>query len=370
MQTDLAPALTRFGFDLHRRLAAGQEGNLVSSPYSVAAVLAMALAGARGETADQLRDVLGGDQAEAIASLERSLARRDEEGVAVSVANRLWAHGGLRWSEDFLRALRSAFGAEPATADFAAEPDTARREINAWVAERTRQRIVDLLAPGVVDPDTRLVLVNAIHLRTPWIVPFGRRATAPGPFHRLDGSTAETLFMHGSAQGYASGPGWEAVDLRAHGELGLVVLLPEGGRFAELEATVDDSWLSGLRFRRPRVDLALPRWTVRSESDLKPALAALGLPLVFGPGADFGGMTTDERLHASAAVQQAFVAVDEEGVEAAAATGLVMARLSAPVEHVTVTVDRPFLYVLRDTESGTPLFIGRVLDPTVHETDA
>lgn len=369
----LGPALTRFGLGLYRELTAGRDDNLVCSPFSVAAVLGMLLPGARGETAAQLRTVLGVEQPDSLARFDRALAGRGEppdrpdgedETVRIAVANRLWAQGGLRWSGAYLDALESQFGAAPAMADFRAGPDRARQEINAWVAGRTEQRIADLLGPGSVDAATRLVLVNAIHLKSPWLNPFQPEYSHPLPFHRLDGSSPEVTFMHGATFGYATGPGWAATELACQGDLSVLVLLPDPGRFAELEAAVDEAWLAALEFRSAAVELRIPRWTTRTAADLVPALTALGLRLTFSDAADFSGMA-DDPLFASAAVQQAFIAVDERGVEAAASTALLVAACGAsPPEQVRFTADRPFLYLVRDTGTGVPLFVGRVTDPT------
>ena len=373
-------AVTAFTADVYGLLARGATGNLVCSPYSVAVALGMCLQGARGGTATEILDVLHATDAAALAAglngIDAALAARPgsdpgaDRGVVLDGANSLWGQRGVGWRPEFLDVLAREFGTGMRVVDYLTDPEGARRQINAWVAERTRDRIPELVPPGAITPDSRLTLVNALYLKASWQTPFVPDLTAAGPFHRVDGSTSTADLMHagdgGTPVGWAEGDGWTAVDVPyADGEVALAVVVPDAGRFAAVEGAMA-GWLPRVLggLETFPVDLALPRWTSRTQVDLVPALAGLGMPGAFGPGADFGGMTGEERVFIGAAVHEGYIAVDEAGTEAAAATAIVMRvmGLSSPPER-SLVVDRPFLYVLHDRPTGTPLFVGRVLDP-------
>ncbi|MDP3893313.1 serpin family protein, partial [Nocardioides sp.] len=221
---------------------------------------------------------------------------------------------------------------------------------------------------------TRLVLVNALYLKAPWEEPFEESETGPRPFHLLDGSTVDVDTMTGqlALSRHGTGEGWEAVQLPyAGGELAMTVILPDEGRLADVEARVAAGELDQLlaSLGPTMVDLTLPRWTFRSTSPLKDTLATVGMPTAFTDDADFLGMTSPETpsperdLLIKDVLHETFIAVDEEGTEAAAATAVVMGLTSAPT-YEPVVVDRSFLFVIHDVEHGTPLFLGRVTDPS------
>jgi serpin B len=373
-------AVTAFTADVYGLLARGATGNLVCSPYSVAVALGMCLQGARGGTATEILDVLHATDAAALAAglngIDAALASRPgpdptpDRGVVLDGANSLWGQRGVAWRPEFLDVLAREFGTGMRVVDYLTDPEGARRQMNAWVAERTRDRIPELVPPGAITPDSRLTLVNALYLKASWQTPFVPDLTTAEPFHRLDGSTSTADLMHagygGASVGYARGDGWTAVDLPyTYGEVALAVVVPDDGRFADVERAIA-AWLPQVLGGLDTfpVALALPRWTSRTQVDLVPALAGLGMPGALGPGADFGGMTGEERVFIGAAVHEGYIAVDEAGTEAAAATAIVMRvmGLPSPPER-SLVVDRPFLFVLHDRPTGTPLFVGRVLDP-------
>lgn len=226
------------------------------------------------------------------------------------------------------------------------------------------------LGAGVLDALTRLVLVNAIYLKAPWEEPFLPMLTQRRPFQLSDGSVVDADTMTGSlgSASFAAGPGWRAARLPYAGRhLAMTVIVPDQPKADQLDRLLDQPQLNQIMTSVrpvPLLSLQLPRWRFRVQIDLKGQLAALGMPIAFDPyGADFTGMTTDEQLYISHVLHQAFIAVDEEGTEAAAATAVVMKDLSLPVATV-LKVDRPFLFVIHDIDTATPLFIGRVSDPT------
>jgi serine protease inhibitor len=373
-------AVSAFTGDLYPRVAPKLSGNMVISPLSVATALGMTLQGARGETAEQMRAVLHADSDAGIAaglgSLRQALASRsgparnragDQVDVQLREANSLWGQRRVRWEEPFLTGLARWFAAGLNLVDYA-NPEQARGAINDWVSEQTRGRIPELVPRGALDGDSRLTLVNAIWFKAGWQLPFEPHGTRTQPFTRVDGTRVDTPMMSGSGQWFTEGRGWRAADLRYAGEqLAMTVVLPDAGHFAEIERTMDGDWLRRLvtGLRHLPVRLELPRWKVRSQVDLGPALSALGMPLAFAPRADFSGMTRQDRLHVSAVLHEGWIAVDEHGTEAAAATAVIMATVSAAAFPQALVADRPFLFVLRDVPTGTPLFLGRVTDPTV-----
>jgi serpin B len=375
-------AIAAFGLDLYR-LVAADASNVVVSPASIAIAVAMARAGARGETAAEIDDVLralgSAEHAAWISALDQALASRtgtfeDAMGepmeVTLRIANAPFGQRGFPLEPAYLEALGARFGAGLRLVDYAGDPEAARALINAWVDDRTERRIPELLSPGDVDALTRLVLVNAIYLKAAWQQPFPETSTRPAPFTRPDGSTIDVPTMATSAEyAYAAGDGWRAVELPyVGGQLAMTILVPD-----DLAAFVDD--LDAAAFAAitdalapAMVDLSMPKFGIETKADLVRTLAALGMPTAFDPErADFSGMTAAERLYVSAVVHQANIDVDEKGTEAAAATAVVMRATSQPAERVTLRVDRPFLFAIRDVPTGTILFLGQVADPAASE---
>jgi len=349
----------------------------------VALALAMARAGARGETAAEMDVVLGAvasdEHAGWLNALDAALAGRsgtfpDAVGkpypVALRIANAPFAQRGMTLVPAYLEALASRFGAGLRLVDYRADPEAARRQINGWVDEQTVQRIPELLVPGIITTDTRLTLVNAIYLKAPWLTPFSPEATKPGAFSRPDGSTVDVPMMSLSESlPYAEGTGWRAVELPyVGGSLALTIIVPDS--MAAFQSSLTPDLLAGLTGAlQPRsVQLALPKFGIESKTDLATTLAAMGMPLAFDPDrADFSGITTEERLVISAVIHQANIDVDEKGTEAAAATAVVMRATGAPAEPVALRVDRPFLFALRDVPTGAILFLGRIADPSAKD---
>ena len=364
-------------------LLAAEEGNLVYSPASIRLALAMTYAGARGETAAQMADVLRFDLADqalhaAFNALDQELASRNKEfpatgdgverKVQLSIANSLWGQDGFTFVPAFLDTLAEDYGAGMRVVDFVGATEAARQAINDWVAGETNDRITDLIPEGVLSEATRLVLANAVYLDATWSWLFNKEDTFEAPFFLLDGSEISVDTMHQDRSfRYAAGEGWQAVELPYVGdELAMLFLVPDSGRFAEVEALVGagllDEVIAGLE--STLVDLGLPKYEFRFKSSVADLLAAMGMPAAFDPAAaDFSGMTTEAPLFISDVIHEAFIKVDEEGTEAAAATAVIMDLTSAPSGMVNLQIDRPFLFSLYDHETGEILFMGRVLNP-------
>ncbi len=374
---------TAFALDLHRELVDYEPGeNLFVSPYSISVALAMTWAGARGETADEMAETLRfavdqDDLHPAFAALQAELGERgaddeeEDQPFEFNDANALWGLDEYPYRESFLETTDEHYGAGLRTLDFAADPEAARQEINEWIETETEERIDELLPENSVDEDTRLVLTNAIYFLATWAKTFSEDATEDRPFTALDGSTADVPLMSQSERfPYAEVDGHQVIELPYVGEeVGMVVILPAAGEFETVEQELDGERLAelfdALDDREGRIEL--PRFEFESGVDLSETLAGMGMPTAFEEGAaDFSGMADPEAagegLFIGGVYHDAFVAVDEEGTEAAAATGVVMQPDSAPLDPFEMTVDRPFLFAIRDRPTDAILFLGRVVD--------
>ena len=364
-----------FALDLYDVLRT-EEGNLFCSPFSISIALAMTYGGALGETAEQmattLHFTLPGEQLHpAFNALERLLEGRnqpaDEDALPfrLNIANSIWGQDGYPFLDSFLDLMAESYGAGLNVLDFARDPELCRGIINDWVADHTEQKILDLIPPGAIDTLTRMVLANAIYFNASWEFPFETEDTVDGAFVSLDESTL-TVPMMTQTEGfsYAEGEGYRALNLPYDGrEVSMLVVLPDAGRFAEIEdalalvlADVDEGW----EYRM--VDLTMPRFEATSSFRLRETLQALGMTIPFTSGvADFNAMADTHELFISDVIHKAFVSVDEAGTEAAAATAVIMEGSGMP-EHAEFTMNRPFLFLIRDA-SGALLFLGRVLEP-------
>jgi serpin B len=368
---DATVSTNRLALDLYGQLRAGG-GNVFFSPHSIASALAMTYAGARGQTADEMRDVLHlGHEADAVharfAALDQALEERD--GVELAVANALWGQEGFGFREPFLESLERHYGAGLRRVDFDAGLAAAVAEINRWVAKQTNDRIEQLVAEDSFTPPIRLVLTNAIYFKGAWAQPFDERATREGPFHLAGGGTVTVpLMRQKSGFRYQDGDGFAALELPYEGEeIAMLVVLPdEVGGLEALERSLTPEMLEGWidDLQDERVDVVLPRFRLETRYALADHLAELGMSSAFDrETADFSGITGRRDLFISAVIHKAFVETDEEGTEAAAATAVGMALTSVPAPPKTFHADRPFLFLVRDRETGAVLFLGRIANP-------
>jgi serpin B len=393
-----ANATNQLGVDLYRQLATGNE-NLCLSPYSIESALAMTFAGADGETKTEMARVLyfpNGDDAihASFAALQNSLTEMSQktakiaeqstkhsgpsEPITLAIANRLFAQNDYEFHDPFQQLVKKFYGAPFELVNFKENPDVARVHINNWVAEQTRDKIRDLIPTRGVNELTRLVLANAIYLKAPWVWEFSDKLTTPKPFHLRGGAAIEVPNMNNrKSYGYAKRDGFTAVALPYSGsELQFVILLPDQvNGLAKLESKLSGEMLGQLaKLDHQDVDLELPKFKFEPPTiPLADNLKALGMKTAFDDpqgSANFDKMAPrrpDKYLVISNVFHKTFIAVDEKGTEAAAATAVVMMELSArfekPKEPIHVKVDRPFLYAIQHVPSGACLFIGRVTDP-------
>jgi serpin B len=377
----LADGNNAFALDLYAQLAKTNSGNLFFSPYNIRTALAMAYAGARGETAEQMRKVLHFSLPDdrlhaAFAALATDLnngATVDgQPAYELSIANGLWGQSGYRYSPGFQRLLREYYGADLQQADFIAAAEEGRQNINQWVEEQTHKNISNLIGPGILDTHTRFVLASAIYFKGNWAAQFEKGQTQMQPFH-LDSKNSITmpLMYKKTANTYMGNDIIQAVGLPYVGnELEMVIFLPrdfDGLLLLEqkLAAGDMDSWLGQLQ--EVPVEIYLPKFRSRSQTDLPQMLATLGMADAFDTHrSDFSGITALP-LYVGDAVHAAYVDVSEEGTEAAAATAILgrkkvgaVGRKQAPI---IFRADHPFFFVIREESSGAVLFMGRVTDP-------
>lgn len=372
----LAPAVATgaFGLDLMRALG---PGNLVLSPDSIAAALAMTGTGGVGRTAEEIARTLHlkgpaafaavGDLQGAIAAGQTVAAAGDAEPPTLEIANGLFLQQGLAFAPAFLSGAQQHFGAAPETVDFEANPTGAREEINSWVSERTKgliPRILDSLPEGMA-----LALANAVYLDADWRHPFEKSKTRPGVFHKTSGDSTVDFMHQIESLRYGTGPGYRAVALPYRSStLSLLVMLPGRQELGELQRRLDGRSLARIaRDLAPRpVDLSLPRFHLNTDAELTEALKRLGMPKPFSGSADFSRITTSAELKIAFVKHAADFTVDEAGTVAAAATVVGMEFKSAPRpprDVVAFNANRPFLFFLRDDRTGAVLFAGRVTDP-------
>lgn len=371
---------TPFALDLFRELRAdAPAGNLFVSPHSILTALAMALAGARGRTWDELAAVLraapgeGWHQARNALDLELGRERPTLEPLQplrLEITNGLWAQVGLPVRREYLDLLARHHGAGVSLVDFATDAETARASINSWVAAATNERISELVPEGALHELTRLVLVNAIWFRANWIHQFDPERTADEAFHAPTGEVTVPTMHAGIRTGYGEGDGWKAVELPYAGEASMLVVVPDEGRFDEVAGRFDPTLLGQVRrsLRDHMVQLSMPRVEVRTQCSLPDVLRRLGIVEAFEAptgdgGADFTGMVETRDLFLADAIHEAWVSIDETGTEAAAATALIMGVRSMPLP-ATLTIDRPYLVLVTDDATGTILFAGQVTDPS------
>lgn len=368
-----------FALDLYRSLRS-PDANLILSPYSISLALAMTYAGARGGTESQMADVLHFTLGQnpthpAFNALDLALAQRGQstdkkqEPMQLNLANAVWAEQTYPFQQDFLDTIATNYGAGIRLADFINQVEPVRKEINRWVEDQTKNKIKNLLANGTLNPDTRMVLVNAIYFKADWLTAFDANDTHDAPFHLLNGSEAQVKMMSkGLYVPYVRGDGYQAVELPyAGGTAAMDILVPDEGNFEAFDSTLGRAAFDAIlaAIQPASVQVGLPKFQFTSEFSLPGQLSALGMSDAFDPNrADFSGMTGNRDLFISDVIHKAFVAVDEKGTEAAAATAVIMELAGAPMFENVLTIDRPFLFIIRDTVSGQILFMGRVFNPS------
>lgn len=368
---EVAASNNAFSLDLFRAVRLESE-NLVCSPYSVSLALAMTMAGARGQTQQEMKQTLMVSLP--YSRLNGAFNALDQNLTQVggfNCANSIWGQSGRPFERPFLDVLAQYYAAPLRLVDLDKDYAGACRLINDWVSSKTNGRITDLMNPDDPPPTPRLMmLVNAVHFKAQWLDPFSPGATQKRPFSLLDdrGTVQVPMMWRISEYRFLQTNELQAVELPYKGDrFAMVVIMPRTGGFEEFAAHVDwqglDSILASLK--GGRLDLRIPSFGVRSTPGMTEALKAMGMKTAFTSGADFSGIAEGDWWIADVA-QKAFIEVDEHGTEAAAASGVTMAGASSTttVPPPEMTIDHPFVYLIRDVQSGTILFIGQVVDPS------
>jgi serpin B len=377
----LADGNTQFAFDLYGQLQS-QPGNLFYSPYSISSALAMTYAGAEGGTAEEMAATLRflldqenlhpafnalDQKLDLLAELE--VPKDQGDPFQLNIANAIWGQQDFHFEDDFLDLLAENYGAGLRLLDYISQPEESRLAINQWVSDETKEKIQDLIPQGGITNDTRMVLSNAIYFKATWLEEFNKELTEEGIFYGLGGEEILAQMMRTGQDAsfrYLKEDGYQAVELPYIGsQVSMLVLVPDQGRFEEFEDQFSieelNRTLDGLSYSP--VELTFPRFEFETEISLASTLSAMGMPTALSEAADFSGMTGAKDLFISDVFHKAFVSVDEEGTEAAAATAVVMSLTSMPESPIELTVDRPFLFLIREHETGTVLFMGRVVNP-------
>ncbi len=392
----VARGINAFGLDLHRVLAE-DGGNRLASPWSIQSALAMTYAGAAGKTKEEMAKVLhftadetalhAGFQAIAADLSEQARGSREQldapgrsggpnTPLEINAANRLFGQDGYPFEKPFLEFIEKSYGAPLEKMDFTKQAEACRGRINQWVEEQTKDRIKDLIPPGLLDEETRLVLTNAIYMKAPWAAEFVEDAEAPFFVNGVEEVKLPGLVKRESF-GYRKIPGGALVSVPyAGGGLQFLLMIPdEKDGLAALEKTLTAGVLTEAAALPPQdIRLHFPKFKLEPESILLAEnLTAMGMPSAFNKprgSADFSRMAPrkpDDYLCISEVVHKAFIAVDKHGTEAAAATAVIMARATSmpvePAEPLEIRVDRPFAFAIQHVSSGACLFLGRVTDP-------
>lgn len=372
-RTSLIEGNGAFSFDLYRQLKE-EDLNLFFSPYSISAALAMTYAGASGNTGAQMSETMHFELPQdklhpAFNWLEQELTNsgveEDTESFHLYLINTIWGQKDYKFKAAFLDKLAENYGAGLRIVNFG-NSDESRLSINNWVSEQTEGKIQDLLVPRSITTNTRLVLTNAIYFKAAWQHKFMQEDTASLPFHLLDGSTVTVSTMKQTMVfGHGKGDNYQAVELPyKDNKIAMLILLPDQGKFADFEDSLDYQKLSDIiaGLGKGNIHLTMPKFRFESGFGLKETLSALGMAEAFLPdAADFSCMTDSKELWLDDVTHKAYVSVDENGTEATAAT---VATMVASLPG-TITIDRPFIFLIRDIETSSILFIGRVLNPSI-----
>lgn len=372
-----ARADNQFAANLYAAVGDPSKENTFFSPASIATALAMTAEGARGETQQQMFTVLGFKGADAqtmrkaFASLmQETNGNGENRGFQLNMVNRLWGQKGLNFLPAFLNETQKQYGAGLEELDFAHNVDGARQTINQWVEKQTADKIKDLIKPGMLGADARLVLTNAIYFKGTWADQFKKQMTHEEAFKQDADHQVKVPMMHRAGRYlFAEDDNAQVLEMMYAGnEVSMVVVLPKkADGLNEVEKMADAKWLDAMpgRLGSKQVDVTFPKFKMRAEFELSKVLAKMGMPLAFGDKADFSGMTSETKLMIDQVIHQAYVDVNEEGTEAAAATAITMRAMAMrqPEKPVVFRADHPFMFMIRDTRSGVILFTGKVMNP-------
>ena len=368
----VAEANNQLALDLYARLS-GEEGNVFFSPYSLSSALALTYEGARGQTAEEMQSVLHVPADESVRRVNYAriynVINRPSALYTLSTANALWAQQDYLFLQEYVGVAREYYGANVSNMDFVGDSEGSRQTINGWVEAQTNDKIKDLIPPGILDQYTRLVLTNAIYFKGTWVKQFDEGDTREEDFTTGSGAKVEVMMMRLTGEeakfNYGVTEDVQLLELPYDGgNLSMLVILPkQRSGLTEVEVSLTPEKLSEWRktLRERRVDVYLPRFKYETKYLMADTLSGMGMPTAFTPAADFSGMDGTTDLYIQQVIHQAFVEVNEECTEAAAATAIVMT-LGASMSDV-FRADHPFIFLIQEKETGAILFMGRVDNP-------
>jgi serpin B len=370
-----------FAYDLYKQLSADKEGNFFYSPYSISLALAMTYAGANGQTEEQMAEVLhflleDEELHAAFNKLAIELNSRNEvpegsdaQGFELNIVNATWGQRGFEFMQAFLDVLAENYDAGIRLLDYEADPEACRQTINQWVSEQTNGRIEDLIPEGAIDEMTRLVLTNAIYFKAAWLHQFNEEYTYDDVFYLEDGSTVTVPMMHQTDRfSYVNGDDYTAIELLYDiYDMSMVIIMPDEGTFDDFESSLTSELVDSIidSMSSGEVNLTMPKFEFESDFNLSDTLQTMGMTDAFSNNADFSGITDKADLAISDVIHKAFISVDEEGTEAAAATAVIMSETAMPIEIGDVNINHSFIFLIRDIETNSTLFVGRVMNPAV-----
>jgi serpin B len=355
-----------FAFDFYKALANGSAENIFISPFSISSAMAMTYPGARGKTAEEMKAAMGFLKNLKKQNEEYSYLMRDltEPGSPFIITNTLWTHTGMGYEAEFMEINDTYFGSNFKQVNFM-ESEKTRNDINTAIEEQTKDKIKELLPPGSIDSDTRLVLTNAVYFKDAWSSPFKKENTKEGKFYTAPQKEVPAMFMHhkGEFNGFENDVVSVLEMPYKNKNFSMMIFLPKiSMEKFEAEVLASESYNSWNLLPVPFGKILLPRFKFEQTTDPMAVLKKFGMIAAFGP-ADFSGISTEIPLFISGIYHKAFVEVNEEGTEAAAATGVVVAKRSAQPPPRNFIADRPFIFIIRDVKSQSILFIGKLVTP-------
>jgi serpin B len=367
----------RFAFDLYQQVRDQNEGNIFFSPFSISTALAMTYAGANGSTADEMKSALhfspnSPDFHYGYGAYIKALEKNAKGNIELNIANRLWGETSYKLHDDFVALNKKAYDSPLVKVNYKGNPDGSRQEINKWVEEQTKDKIKDLLAPGTISSDTRLVLANAIYFKGDWKHKFDEKRTKEMKFNLEDGNTVKADFMYyKGGVNYHETKNYKMIRLPYKGNMqSMIVVLPHKAEMMkEVENHMSTSLVQNamIYYAQPEVIVKLPKFKMTLGMGLNKLLQNLGMKNAFSAIADFSKMTPSNDLYISDVVHKAFIEIDEEGTEAAAATAVVMTTTSVsnsrPPKPKEFIADHPFLFYIVDNKTSSILFMGRIMNP-------
>jgi serpin B len=364
----------QFSFELFKYIDETQE-NLFLSPFSASAALAMTYEGARGKTREEMGAVLHFPEDNAKINqqfkdiISRAQTSKDTNDYIFNIANSIWAQQDYKFLQSFFNVIENYYKSPVNNVDFKEDNnrEQSRLKINDWVAQRTNNKIQELIQKDNLDKNTRMVLVNAVYFLAKWHQPFNKKLTQTDTFFSFDGKT-EKSFMKGDMRiNYAEAKGLQMAEIPYKNfKASLVILLPENmAKFNELKANLNNDFFEGLTedAKQTNVSVTIPKFRIEYRNDLSKVLYDAGMKKPFGTKADFSGMVCDEKVNIDKIIHQSFIDVDESGTEAAAATAVIMKRVTAvgPDKTVEFKADRPFIFLIKEKSTNSILFVGQLM---------